>query len=493
MTLPNPPKHAVPALLSGSSLIAQLAHADGIDDFVQNEMRRQHIPGVSIGIFRNGDIIRAQGYGLANLEHQVPVRPETVFQTASIGKMFTATAVLLLVDEGKLSLDAPLSTWLPQAPDSWRSITLRHLLNHTSGIGSPELRFDQEYTEQQLLEEILASPARYRPGQHYAYNNTGYVLAGIIVGKLAGKHYSQLLQERVFGPAGMKQARLISQRAIVPHRAAGYERENGQYCHQHWVSESLNTTGDGSLQMSVLDFAGWDRIIARRSLLSDTSWRQMLKPAPLNDGTSFPYGMGWELGSEDLVSVDTASSADRDDKPESSLSESTEWIGHGGSWQGFRSSYLRNDRDGLSFVVLANVSHADTDSILHGVAVRFESRYRMTEQRPGTDRHKPLTDSLNKLLDLARRYKDGAIEQQAAQLLSPGMTENESRDLLGHLQSSMRDAGGCASPVFYRDQPNGDLLMRHYRLQCAHETLGVTASFDETGRIDDVHLYKRQN
>lgn len=363
----NSPSHWPPASVPRN-------HNDVIDEYVQTEIRRQDIPGVAIGIFKNGKVLRAQGHGLANLEHQVPVKPETVFQTASIGKMFTAIAVMLLVEDSKLSLDAPLTRYLPDAPTGWKAITLRHLLNHTSGIGEPDLDFKQDYGDDELLRLIHASKPEFEPGRRWSYSNAGYIAAGIIIGKACGQHYGQVLRQRVFEPSGMRTARLLSHIDIVPNRASGYEPAPTSACehrarrrgarstlkNQDWVSASLNQTADGGLQMSVLDFARWDGVVARRGLLKHQSWRQVFSPAPLNDGTCHAYGFGWELPRQDPL--DAAAGVPR-------------FIGHNGAWQGFCSDYRRDDANGLSFVVLANASHADAEGLLQGIAERFDKRY----------------------------------------------------------------------------------------------------------------------
>lgn len=330
------------------------ANADAIDDFVAAEIERQQIPGVALGVFHNGEVLRVQGYGLANIEHGVAVHPQTIFQSGSIGKMFTAAAVMALVEDGLIDLDAPLREYLPDAPESWDAITPRHLLNHTGGLGSPEQDYRHDYSDDDLIALYAATPALFVPGQRYSYSNTGYALLGIIVNKVAGRHYGEVLEERIFAPAGMRTARVISDRDIVPNRAAGYEQGEAGLLNHDWVSASLNATGDGSLYLALLDYARWDAVVARRDIFSAASWTEILRPARLNDGTSHPYGFGWALA----------------EGP-----DGQQVIGHGGAWQGFRSDLRRYDGDGITFVVLANALGADVDLILQGVAERFDPRY----------------------------------------------------------------------------------------------------------------------
>ena len=219
-----------------------------IYDFAQAELARQKIPGIALGIYRNGEIVKQQGYGLANVEHQIPVSADTVFQTASIGKMFAAAAVMLLVEDGKISLDQSVRAYLPEAPKSWQPITIRHLLNHTGGIGNTETDWQKNSSEKQMLRRIYAAPLQFKPGSRWAYSNNGYALLGAVIRRITGKHYGELLQARIFQPLGMTTARVISERDIIPYRAAGYELDDadGSLKNQEWVAPYHNQTADGT-------------------------------------------------------------------------------------------------------------------------------------------------------------------------------------------------------------------------------------------------------
>jgi CubicO group peptidase (beta-lactamase class C family) len=159
-----------------------------IDDFVRSEMRSQHIPGVSLLVSQDGAVVLAKGYGLANVELQVPVKPETVFQSGSVGKQFTATAVMMLVEEGKIGLDDRVNKYLTNAPPTWGDIRVRHLLTHTSGLGDYPSDFDlrRDYKEDELLTRLMKSPLAFSPGEKWRYSNVGYVTLGILIGKVTG-------------------------------------------------------------------------------------------------------------------------------------------------------------------------------------------------------------------------------------------------------------------------------------------------------------------
>ena len=182
-------------LLSVPPILGQQNTSARIDAYIKAEMRRQKIPGISLAVIRKGKIELIKSYGLSNVEHQVPVKPETVFQSGSIGKQFTASAVMLLVEEGKLSLDDKIGKYLTEVPKSWKDITVRHLLTHTSGMGEypPDLDLRRDLTEDEYLKVIKAVPLNNPPGAKWDYSNLGYVTLGILIHKVTGKFYGDFL------------------------------------------------------------------------------------------------------------------------------------------------------------------------------------------------------------------------------------------------------------------------------------------------------------
>jgi CubicO group peptidase (beta-lactamase class C family) len=335
-------------LLLGADCRAQDAVATKVDDFVQNEMLPQHIPGLSLLVKQNGKIVLAKGYGLANVEHQVLVKPETVFQSGSVGKQFAATAVMMLVEKGKIGLDEKIGKYLTNAPPTWANIKVRHLLTHTSGLGDYPSGFDfrRDYTEDELLAKITATPLAFQPGERWSYSNLGYVTLGILIGKVTGKFYGDFLQERIFKPLGMTTARIISEADIVTNRADGYRLVDGNLKNQEWVSPTMNSTADGSLYLTVFDLAKWDDALYAENLLKRSSFDQMWTPGTLNNGKTHPYGFGWFV-------VDV---------------RGHRLIHHGGSWQGFHCAIQRYVEDKLTIVGFDNLTQSDLEKIIRGVA-----------------------------------------------------------------------------------------------------------------------------
>ena len=354
------PTRFAAVLLCAASVTAQAQRPDSdIDRIVRAEMARQQVPGVAVAVIRGGTVISADGYGLANAEHGVPVTTATIFQSGSVGKQFTAAAVMTEVEAGRLSLDDSIRKHFPDAPDAWTPITVRHLLTHTSGIPNytdGRIDFRRDYTEDEMRQFAYELPLEFAPGDWWNYSNTGYVLLGALVRKTSGQFYGDVLRDRVFTPLGMNTARVISERDIVANRAAGYELVDGELKNQEWVSPSLNTTADGALYLSLDDYIAWDRGLRTRALFPASTWDAMFQPVRLNSGRSHPYAFGW--------SVSRVAGQDVHQ--------------HGGSWQGFRTHIARYLGDDLTVIVLANLAQAQPGRIADAIAAHYIPALRET-------------------------------------------------------------------------------------------------------------------
>lgn len=309
-------------------------------------------------------MVKAKGYGLANLELDAAVKPETIMQTGSVGKQFTATAVMMLVEEGKVGLDDKLSKYFAGTPEAWKDITVRNLLTHTSGI--PEytdtksekakdlFNFRADYTENDLYQRLIKMPLDFEPGTKWQYSNSGYLLLGILIHKVTGEFYGDFLQERVFRPLGMTATRIISEEDIVANRASGYRLVKGEIKNQEWVSPTLNTTADGALYTNVLDLGKWDAALYTERLIKKSSLEQMWTPVKLKDGKTHPYGFGWFLGG----------------------ANGRRLIEHDGAWQGFTMNISRYVDERLTVIVMTNLEEGPSDpaKIAHGVAGIYESQ-----------------------------------------------------------------------------------------------------------------------
>ena len=365
-------------LLFVAPCAAQPDTSTKIDQYIKAEMQRQQIPGLSLAVVRNGKIALVKRYGFSNVEHQVPVKPETVFQSGSIAKQFTATAVMLLVEEGKLSLDDKINKYFADAPETWKNITVRHLLTHTSGMGDypPDMDLRRDLTEDEYLALIKSVPLAYQPGTKWDYSNLDYVTLGILIRKVTGNFYGDFLAERVFKPLGMTTARVISEADIVPNRAAGYRLVKGELKNQEWVSPSTNTTADGSLYFTVSDLAKWDAALYTDKPLKQSSLAQMWTPVKLDDGRRKAYGFGWHTDEIHHRRI----------------------VYHGGAWQGFKSFIVRFPDDQLTIIFFANLWETREFKLARGLTAIFYPEFALTTVQPLADREPQVTASVRRLL-----------------------------------------------------------------------------------------------
>jgi spermidine synthase len=332
---------------------ASLNATDEAATYVKAEMRRQHIPGLSLLVVKDGTIVCAEGFGLSNVELQSPVKPETVFQSGSVGKQFTATAVMMLVEEGKVGLDDPLAKYFTDAPSSWKDVTVRELLSHTAGFGDYPKNFDfrKDWTEDAELKLVESIPLAYPPGTKWEYSNLGYVTLGILIHQVSGQFYGDFLQEKIFHPLGMDSTRIINEADIIPNRAAGYRLVKGELKNQEWVAPAINTTADGSLYFTILDLAKWDAALYTERLLKRADLDLMWTPAKLKNGQANKdgYGFGWFIEQRN----------------------GHRCIHHDGSWQGFETAIDRYVDDRLTVVALTNLADSRPGDITRHVAEMY--------------------------------------------------------------------------------------------------------------------------
>ena len=309
---------------------AEPARADRIDDIVGAQMKKQHIPGVSIAVLRDGKPIKTKGYGLANLELGTPATPETVYQIGSVSKQFIAAGVVLLAGDGKLTLDEPVTKYLDDAPAAWRAVTLKHLLTHTSGLvrDTPDLQMKSQ-TVLEAIRGAYATPLAFPPGEKLQYSNIGYFVLAEVITRAAGTPWPQFMQQRVFAPLGMTATRTTTNDDLVPRRASGYLWSTDRYVN---AQNPAGVRPSGAFLSTVQDLARWDQALRDDRLFTAKQRELLWTPVTVNDGSTQPYGLGWEIsrvGEHRLVR-------------------------HGGSMMGFRSDLSRYLDDGLTVVVLTN-------------------------------------------------------------------------------------------------------------------------------------------
>ena len=274
-----------------------------VDSVAGAAVAEHRTAGVSVAVVKNGRTILAKGYGFADLENDVPATPETVYRIGSITKQFTSAAIIRLMEQGKLSLDDTLQKFLPDFPAQGNRVTVRHLLNHTSGIKSytslgPKwqrgVRLD--LVPDSLVALFANEPFDFKPGDRWLYDNSGYFLLGMIIEKLSGKPYGQYLQDELFTPLGLKSTVYCDQAPLIKHRAQGYAtKPGGGFIN----AEPLSMTqpyAAGSLCSTVNDLATWTLALSSGKVVSPASYKLMTTPGTLNDGKPLSYGFGLGVG-----------------------------------------------------------------------------------------------------------------------------------------------------------------------------------------------------
>ena len=324
---------------------------DAVDRFVDAEMARKHVPGVALAVVRDGKVIKARGYGVADLEHNIPVTPQTVFKIGSVSKQFLATGIMLLVQEGRLGIDDPVAKFVDDAPESWRGITMRHFLTHTSGVIREGPAFDPQKIQPDsvVIRSAFAQPLVFPTGSKYQYCNVCYFTLADIIARVSGKPWEVFLDERVFRPVGMSATRTTTTTALVRNRARGYTWRESDYVN---AAELIAVRPSGAFLSTVVDLAKWDAALYDDRVLTKASRDAMWTPMRLTGGGVSGYGFGWEL--------DSFAGYRR--------------VHHGGSLPGFRAEFARFPDQGITVIVLTNADGAQPDEIAGGVArIYFKS------------------------------------------------------------------------------------------------------------------------
>ena len=311
------------------------AHADKADAYLKAQMREHRIPGLALRVLRNGKPIKTGAYGLANIELNVPVTAKSVFEIGSDTKQFTAACILLLQQEGKLSVDDPVTKYLKDAPADWSNIRIRHLLSHTSGLKSYTVldgfEMTRHLTQKQFIDLIAKQPREFAPGEAFKYCNTGFNLLGFIIENVSGQNYWQFLRQSIFQPLGMNSTTSRAPSIIVTNRVDGYEHSSrGGLINRDY--DLTDVFAAGAIVSTVEDLSRWNNALDTDKLLSSESKRQMWTSAKLNNGKETGYGFGWYVSTVD----------------------GHKNLGHGGSTSGFSATIQRFPNDHLVVIILTN-------------------------------------------------------------------------------------------------------------------------------------------
>ena len=316
--------------LATASASPQVSAADAKAkvDAIFRDVDRSDSPGCAVGVYRDGQIAYARGYGMANLELNVGNTPQTVFDIGSVSKQFTAIAIHLLAREGKLSLDDDIRKWVPEIPSYGKTVTLRHLLHHTGGLRDYiELMSLQGMVEEDLSPEsdVLEIMARqkapnFAPGEDYLYCNTGYNLLALVVEKASGQSLRDFSEQRIFAPLGMRHTQISdSHTRIIPNRATGYQKEGAGYGIE---MSDWEQTGDGAVLTTVEDLFRWNQNFFEPKVGDAKLIADMQEVGVLNSGKKIDYASALRIGTYRGLPT----------------------VSHSGSWAGYRAQLLRFPR-----------------------------------------------------------------------------------------------------------------------------------------------------
>lgn len=326
-------------------VVSTAAQSAEVDAFVQAEMKKKNIPAVSVAIVKEGKVIKSKGYGLANVELNTPATAETVYKIGSISKPIIAIGIMMLVEEGKLSLDDKVSKYLADTPETWKDITIRNFLSHTSGVvrESPTFNAFRIQPDDLVIKGAYASPMSFAVGEKYEYCNVGYFSLAEVITRVSGKPWTEFFTERIFKPLNMNSTRTTSALDIVPNRANGYSfREGKLYNSEVYIA----LRPSGAFISTVGDLANLEAALFSGKLLKKESLSQMWTPFKLNDGKDSVYGLGWFIGQVN----------------------GKKRINHGGSLNGFRSEFARFPDEKMTFIVLTNLGENAPTEIVRGIA-----------------------------------------------------------------------------------------------------------------------------
>jgi D-alanyl-D-alanine carboxypeptidase len=346
------------ASLATAETPAQTSLVSGVDALVEEEMNKSHIAGLSLAIAKDGTVLYARGYGFADVKRKSLGTEQTVFEIGSISKQFLATGIMVLVQDGKLTLEDKAKSFFPDAPASWDAITIRHLLTHTSGLRRAPVGYnpDLDQADADLIRKSYRTPVA-TPGSKYSYSNLGYFVLAEIITRVSHDHWSKFIAARVFEPSAMTITRTTKETARLAHVAKGYTFKK-----KRWVASPVVVAlrPSGAFVSTVIEMAQWDAVLRTDMVLTEASRKQMWTPMRLNNGTVSAYGFGWQLAGVHNV---------------------VQQVWHDGAEPGFKAFMLRYLDEGIAVIVLTNTGD---ETKLRRLCLKIAKLYRAPKREAGT-------------------------------------------------------------------------------------------------------------
>jgi len=456
----------IPTLLIAGMLgFVASVHADNIDDLVQRAMASNRIPGLTLAVIKDGKPVKVKAYGLANIDYDIPTKTDTPFLLASMTKSFTAASVMMLVEQGKIDLDAPISKYLEDTPEAWKGITVRHLLSHTAGLKD---RFEEvpfnvsnwkiNYPIASMYKTARETPVDFKPGESFQYSDQGFFLLGMLVEQASGMKYPDFLKSHIFDPLGMKDSSTVNLSRIVKGMASGYGLLGGALFHNSRRTDYGMVSHFGMIS-TVDDLAKWDAALDGEKLLKRSSIDQMWTASKLANGSYAytpygAYGLGWFV--------------DRFNGHRS--------VGHGGSTG---TAFLKFPDDKLTVIVLTNLeqlSGGDATGIAVEIARNYLPAVSWESLRPIPDPQPTLAANFKASMETmaAGKFDESLYNSFFGASLKPTIpSQKQGLSALGSL-----DKIECLELL-----PWGTGHLGRYRTTYKLVTVYATALFDPAGKI----------
>ncbi len=395
------------------NLISILNYSQTIEsqiDSILSKTYAKNDPGIVALVAKNENIIYRNALGQSNLEMDMPMKPENVFQIGSITKQFTAIAILMLEEQGKLSIKDPVSKYLPEYGKIGKDMSIQHLLSHTSGInnrtpvGGANFISRTDMTSRELFEYFKDEPLVFQPGESFKYSNAGYILLGLIIEIVSEQSYEEFIETNIFNSLGMDASYFGSHSEIIKNRAQGYKKTQNFYENAEYMSLTLPFSA-GSIMTTADDLFTWHKALYAHTLLSASSFKKAITPTVLNNGKTIPYGYGFRIAHLGESSV----------------------IAHGGNTKGFSSMAMYLPEEDIYMVLLSNCNCKKISNTAKKIAMLFA----MTKQVSDTDSTSYLSVSQDILKEYIGEYevkkdvylKIGLDDSNQFYLLAPGQTQ----------------------------------------------------------------------
>lgn len=434
--------------------------ADELDRYIDKQAKVHRLPGVVVGVLRDGRLVDVRERGMSSLELGVRAHRRHMFEIGSISKQFTAYAVLTLYERGLVDLQAPLGRYVASLPPAWDGVSIHHLLTHTSGLPDLEAAFGygvyrETPGDAEFLARLTALPIDFAPGERWSYSNTNYWLLARVIEQVSGQDYGAFMQRHVFAPLGMKSTRTSLPAQLLPGRAAGYRRV-GDRIENREPSQPHTSRGLGDIVSNLADMARWEREQLRPTLVSRATAELARRPARLNDGSTFPYGFGLDL--DNIL-------------PRPSIQ-------HTGQMAGFTAAYVRVPELRLASVAFVNAYGSPADALAIHALRQVEPSLRPGPWRRVPDADPEVTGRVRELLETAR----AADTAWRDEWFTPAYWK-EIRPWLSEVAETASRFGPVRRLTLVGRQDQGEERGFVYRVDYADLSRVVRYRFDGQGRI----------